>query len=115
MYSAETIFLEDLKVYLGKGETLQASLNSCLFYNPEIVCSQAHTLWALGSRKEKDRFGLAARRSTRSGELVLVTSREGAEQKGQKSCGTARGPQKLTLYKTCTSRVQPNSQPFCLG
>ena len=59
-----------------------------------IICRWADTLWALGGHKEKDWFGLAARRVVRSGELVGdLQGGRGRRKKAKKSCGTARGPQ----------------------
>ena len=62
--------------------------------NLVIICRWAATLWALGGHKEKDWFGLAARRVVRSGELVGdLQGGRGRRKKAKKSCGTARGPQ----------------------
>ena len=77
--------------------------------NLVIICRWADTLWALGGHKEKDWFGLAARRVVRSGELVGdLQGGRGRRKKAKKKLRHSARPTKLPLY-----RARPNSQPFC--
>ena len=76
---------------------------------------QADTLWVLVRHKEKDRFGLAARRGVRTGELVGdLQGGRGRGKKAKKSCGTARGPQSYPCTRQDSTRnlFAPN-EAFC--
>ena len=81
-----------------------------------IICRWADTLWALAHHKEKDRFGLAARRDVRTGELVgdLQGGRR-RRKKAKKSCGTARGPQSYpcSTGQDSTRNLFAPNEAFC--